>query len=196
VNLPRRWIARAGVLLWLVLAVPPVRHALQATMTLQMLAQIPLLVVAGWLASRATPRRVNAALASWNAQGVAGLLLASFTGAVWMLPRMMDASVDVPHVAIAKFITLPLLVGVPLGLSWPRMGFVVRGVFLLEAIATTFRLGWLYLISRQRLCSNYLLGDQQRLGRALIVIGVALSLFVIWKLMWGHVRIPDESDGA
>ena len=31
-----------GAMLWAVLAIPPVRHALESTMTLQMLIQIPL----------------------------------------------------------------------------------------------------------------------------------------------------------
>lgn len=41
----------AGAILWMTLIIPPVRHALESTMTLQMLAQIPLLALAGgWLA--------------------------------------------------------------------------------------------------------------------------------------------------
>ena len=68
-----------------------------------------------------------------------------------------------------------------------RAGFVVRGVVLVELIATTLRLGWLYLISPVRLCSNYLLDDQQRVGRILLVVGFAILLVLVWRLMWGHV---------
>lgn len=181
--------AWSGVWLGLALASPPVRDALQATMTAQMLVQIPLLVVAGWLIARAVPWRVNAALGRWDGGGIPGLLLASFASAVWMLPRMLDASVDDPWFAAAKFVSVPLLIGVPLALSWPRMGFVARGVFLLEAVATAFRLGWLYLVAPVRLCSNYLIGDQQLLGRLLLAIGAAVCLVLVWKLMWGHVRV-------
>jgi hypothetical protein len=106
-----------------------------------------------------------------------------------MLPRALDAALDTPWVAAAKFISVPLLIGMPLALSWPRAGFVVRGVFLLEAIATAFRLGWLYLASPQRLCSNYLLGDQQRLGESLMAIGAAIILFLAWKLVWGQPHL-------
>jgi hypothetical protein len=73
-----------------------------------------------------------------------------------------------------------------LALSWPRMGFVVRGVFIVECIATLFRLGWLYLISPERLCNLYLLEDQQRLGQWLLLIGAALFLVITWKLVWGR----------
>jgi hypothetical protein len=81
---------------------------------------------------------------------------------------------------------VPLLVGLPLAQSWPRSSFVVRGVFLLELIATLFRLGWLYLVSPLRLCNNYLLDDQQRLGQILIAAGAILLLWIAWKLLWGR----------
>jgi hypothetical protein len=79
-----------------------------------------------------------------------------------------------------------LLVGLPLAQSWPRSSFVVRGVFLLELIATLFRLGWLYLVSPERLCSNYLIDDQQRLGQILIAAGAMLFLWIAGKLLWGR----------
>lgn len=182
-------LALEGALLWILLVVPPVRQALQATMTAQMLVQIPLLVVAGWLISSVVPRHLDAALARWNGAGIAGALLASFTGAIWMLPRTLDASVDDAWLATAKFTSIPLLIGVPLALSWPLMTFVVRGVFLLELTASAFRMGWLYLVSPMRLCSNYLLGDQQLLGRLLLLLGAALCLLLAWQLIWGRVRV-------
>ncbi len=156
-------------------------------MTLQMLVQIPLLGVAGWLLAQGTPARLRRVLAAWNHRGVSGLVLASLTGLVWMLPRAMDAAVDVPLVTLAKFLSVPLLLGAAIALSWPRMGFVVRGVFLVELIATCFRMGWLYLVSPVRLCSNYLLDDQQRLGKYLVGIGGAVVLILAWKLMWGRI---------
>jgi hypothetical protein len=162
---------------------------LEATMTLQMLVQIPLLAVAGWFVSRAIPHRIAAVIARWNDGGISGLLLATSIGMVWMLPRMMDAAVDDGWFALAKFVSVPLLIGVPVALSWPRAGFVVRGVFLLELIATAFRLGWLYLVSPTRLCSNYLLDDQQQLGKYLLGVGVAMCLVLAWELMWGHIRV-------
>jgi hypothetical protein len=178
-----------GLLLCGALAAPSVRQMLEATMTLQMLVQIPLLVVVGWLLGHAIPHRIAAVIARWNGGGIPGLLLATFAGMVWMLPRMMDASLDDGWFAVAKFVSVPLLIGVPVALSWPRAGFVVRGVFLLELIATAFRLGWLYLISPVRLCSNYLLSDQQQLGKYLFAIGIATGLVLAWKLMWGRIRV-------
>src|SRR3546814_6332231 len=103
-------------------------------------------------------------LAAWNWQGVTGLLLASGAMACWMLPRVMDAAATQAWVDTVKYLSLPLAVGVPLALSWPAAGFVVRGLFVAEAIATCFRLGGLYLAAPVRLCTIYPIGDQQRLG--------------------------------
>lgn len=190
-----RWRGWFGLAPWLVLALPPVRHVLEASMTLQMLVQIPLLALAGWWLASLLPRKTAVAMLAWNRGGVSGLLLASLAAMVWMLPRMLDAALEDPWIETAKFASVPLLLGVPLALSWPRAGFVVRGVFLAEVIATAFRLGWLYRISPVRLCSNYLLDDQQRLGGLLLAVGAALCVAVAWQLVWGRVRIPDAHDG-
>lgn len=181
--------AWAGAILWVILALPPVRRGLEASLTSQVLAQIPLLALAGALIARVARRPLKASLSRWNGGGIPGLLLASIAGMTWMLPRLMDASVNEPGYALAKFLSVPLLVGVPAALSWPGAAFVTRGVILLEVVATSFRLGWLYLVSPERLCSNYLLGDQQRLGKLLVAVGATLALILAWQLIWGRIRI-------
>src|SRR6185312_10770701 len=81
-----RHLCIAGALLWGALAVLPVRHALESTMTLQMLVQIPLLALAGGWFAQGTPEGLDRRLAGWNQSGISGLLLASLAGMVWMLP--------------------------------------------------------------------------------------------------------------
>ena len=144
-----------------------------------------------WLAA-ALPASWRDAIGSANAHGINGFLLASFTGMLWMVPRMLDESLDLPWVELAKFTSIPLLIGLPLALSWPRAGFVLRAAVLVEAIATTFRLAWLYLASPVRLCSSYLLDDQQRLGQGLLALGIALCVLLGCKLMWGHIRVEGS----
>lgn len=178
-----------GTLLWGALAAPPLRHALESTMSLQMLVQLPLLALAGWLIAREASGWLARRIVPWNYRGVSGLLLASLTSMVWMLPLAMDAALDDPRVALAKFVSVPMMIGAAVALSWPRAGFVIRGVVVLELTATAFRLGWLYLISPVRLCSNYLLDDQQRLGVLLLAIGSAIVLALAWKLLWGRFDI-------
>ncbi len=184
--IPTSRIAPVAAFVFFALALPPVRHVLEASMSAQMLVQLPLLAGVGYLLGLLLPVRVVASLAHWNHRGVTGFVLASLASAYWMLPRLLDASVTEPAIAAAKFLSLPLLVGLPLAHSWPRSGFVVRGVFLLELIASLFRLGWLYLVSPVRLCNNYLIDDQQRLGQILIALGVILLLWIAWKLVWGR----------
>lgn len=186
-------VACSAALLFLVLLAPPVKRALEASMTAQMLLQIPLLVAVGVFIARLLPIRATRVIADWNYRGIGGLVLATMTSMFWMLPRTLDAAVTDPLVAVAKYASAPLLIGLPLALSWPRMGFIVRGVFLVECIATFFRLGWLYLISPDRLCNLYLLDDQQRLGQLLLLIGAALFVAIAWKLVWGRF---DSLSGA
>lgn len=172
--------------LFATLLLPPARAWLEGSMTTQMLVQIPLLIGVGCLLAGALPPRLAAGIARWNRHGISSLVLASLAGMFWMLPRTLDAAISEPWMALAKFASVPVLIGLPLGLGWPRMGFVLRGVFMLELIATFFRLGWLYLASPVRLCNNYLLDDQQRSGEAMLVIGGLLLAGVVAKLLWGR----------
>lgn len=191
--LNRTWSAILAACLFLVLLAPPVKHVLEASMTAQMLAQIPLLILVGWLLQGAIPERVRLVLTDWNGYGLAGVTLTIMASAYWMLPRALDASVSDALVELAKYLTVPLLIGLPFALSWPQMNFIVRGVFLLELIATFFRLGWLYVSSPSRLCNNYLLDDQQRLGEYMLVIGCVLLVWVAGKLLFG--RFNSLSNG-
>ncbi|MFA5663881.1 hypothetical protein [Castellaniella sp.] len=170
-----------------------------------MLVQLPLLVLAGlcigqawrdWPQStvlehgQACSRArcaVRDRLRAWNHQGISGLLLASVVMVLWMLPLALDAALDQPWVTAAKFLSLPLLVGVPWALSWPSAGLLVRGVFVVELVATLFRTGWLYLASPTRLCTNYLLDAQQATGQGLLVAGSAIFLLAVARVLWRPV---------
>lgn len=165
-------------------------------MTAQMLVQLPLLVWAGWLCRAAVPAGWQFRMQRWNAGGVAGLVLVSVVAAFWMLPRSLDAATTDSAMAVAKHLSVPLLIGLPMALSWPRMGFVVRGLFLAESVAMLFRLGWLYRVSPVRLCNNYGLNDQQRLGGYLLVLGGALLAWLAWKVLWGGVASLQATERA
>ena len=186
---------RLAALLMLVLLAPPIRRGMEATMTAQMLVQIPLLAAAGWLLSRGVSPRVLARVQRWNHRGITGLVLATVVATFWMLPRSLDAATSLPLVAVAKYLSVPLLIGLPYAVSWPRTGFVVRGLLLTELVATCFRLGWLYLISPVRLCNNYALDDQQRLGGYMLAVGGGLLGWLAWKLVWGRFESFSNTHG-
>ncbi|MEO8718616.1 MAG: hypothetical protein ABI423_10415 [Burkholderiales bacterium] len=182
--------------LGLLLALLALRPLLEARMTAQMLLQIPLLVCVGVVLGHVLPARWSAHVAPWNRGGLSGLVLATVAVMFWMLPRSLDAAAREPLMDVAKHLSLPLLAGMPIALSWPRAGFVIRGVVLLELVASCFRLGWLYLISPLRLCNNYALDDQRRLGAWLLVIGFALLAWIAFKLLWGNMDARRLSPGA
>jgi hypothetical protein len=189
----RRWSAVLAALMFLTVLLPPVKHGLESSMSTQMLVFMPLLVGVGVLLRAALPAGVLQRGADWDYRGVTGLVLASITAAFWMVPRLLDSAVAQPAVDAARYLSLPLLIGLPFSVSWPRMSFIVRGVFLLECIATLFRMGWLYLIWPDRLCNSYLLDDQQRLGQYLILIGVAACFAIGAQLLYGHFEPLAEA---
>jgi hypothetical protein len=142
--------------------------------------QIPGLTLAGLWLGLSLPARWRA-LRGWNADGLPGLLVGSAVLSVWMLPRAMDASLSEPLVELAKYTTLPLAAGVPLGLSWPRLGFVARGFVWANALSMLATLGWLYRAAPTRLCSYYLLDDQRRLGSVLLASCACVGLIGLWR---------------
>ena len=177
---------------WIVLAAPAIRAFLEASMALHMLVQLPLLAGVGyyagaaWLRSRpgSAPGRLLAAVQSFNAGGVTGILAASFVMVLWMLPRCLDlARLDVAVDAI-KFVSVPLT-GMAVALSWRRLPGIARGVVHLEVIATLLRFGWGYLAAEERLCLAYLVGDQQRTGEWLLWLAAAYAIAAAWRPMFG-----------
>jgi hypothetical protein len=164
-----------GLLLIGALGLPSMRRVLEANMVTHMLVQIPLLAAAGvLLASSLGPRvrrRLEAIADAWP-----GMLAVWFASSYWMLPRALDAALVSPVTELAKFCSLPLLVGLPLALSWPRLGAVGRGFVLANAISMLGVIGWLYREAPVRLCNYYLIDQQVLLGNALLTFALLLGL--------------------
>jgi hypothetical protein len=183
----------AGPLLWLVLALPPLRMAMENVMVWHMGVQIPALVVAGTLSGPLIVPLYQRYLAPWNGYGVAGIVLTIMTLLFWMLPRSLDATLDDGAMELAKFITLPLLAGLPLAHSWPRLSLIGRGIVWSNLVAMLFVLAWLYLAAPLRVCNNYLVNDQELLGWYLFSAGIAAVLYVGWRALFGgNICVVDE----
>lgn len=184
--------AAAG--LFLLLALPPVARFLESSMAGHMAVQIPLLVTCGILAFPAVPPAARRVLAAWDGRGLAGLALALITMTVWMLPRSLDGALSSPAMEAAKFVTVPLLWGLPLAWAWHRLGLVGRGVVAAHLVALAWVLGWFYTNAPARLCSNYLLDQQGDLGRALLVLGTGAALLCLVRCLAGPAaRSTDAS---
>jgi len=171
-----------AVLLWL----PGLGGMLKLSMLTHMGVQVSLLVVAGygvgsaWLAHR--PESVP----TIRTYRWALLLMAVLTLMVWMLPRLLDLAVEQPEIDILKALTLVCCAGLPLAWAWPQLPAVAQGVLHLEALATLWRMGWLYLDSPNRLCVRYGLADQHLLGRSLMVAGTVYGLWLAWMVLRGQ----------
>ena len=117
----RQTFAWAGMGILVALAVPSSRAMLEASMATHMLVQIPLAAAAGALLAPSLPLRLRELLGRWNDYGIPGTVLALGISAYWMIPRALDAALASAAVEAMKFVSLPLLVGLPLALSWRRL---------------------------------------------------------------------------
>ena len=165
-----------GLMLIGVLSLPASRRILEAQMATHMLIQIPLLALSGALFASAIRARTQSTLARYNEYGLPGMLVVSFASTYWMLPRALDAALDNPAMEAVKFLSLPLLVGLPLALSWARLGTVGRGFVLANAISMIAVAGWLYRESPVRLCNYYLIDQQILLGDYLLALALLMGL--------------------
>jgi hypothetical protein len=161
-----------------IVLLPPVREGLEASMSLHMLVQAPLLALCGAVLAAALPARWRERIDRWNAHGIAGLFAVALAMALLMVPRLLDLAVADPRVDLIKAAIL-LACGAALRVSWARAGALVQGFFLGNVLPMTGAIGQLYQDSPLRLCNAYLLDDQVRLGQALV--GAAVLAGVGWS---------------
>ncbi len=159
--------------------------SLTALMSLHMLVQIPLLVLAGlfaeqaWRAGRRPGAVVGEAQAgrragwSYNEYGVPGLLLVSLIGAGWMIPKALDDALTDWRVAAFKYLGLPLC-GWVLRASLRCSNVVIKLFFLGNFCWMSAIVGMVYLDQPIRLCNAYLQDDQDWTGRGLIALAIVL----------------------
>ena len=185
--------AAGGVALLAALALPPVAAALESSMTGHMVVQLPLLALGGGLIARGVAGAQGRPVAGYNAGGGAGLLLATFALACWMLPRSLDAALADVAVETAKFVLLPLLVGAPLALSWPLAGPLVRGLAWAHLIAMLATLGWVYQAAPARLCLGYRLDQQETLGWAMLIAAAMVATALAVRAFRGPAARTDTT---
>ena len=190
--------AALGLALCVLLAWPPLRHALETSMWRHMVLQFPLLMAAGALLAAALPPRARGAVARWNAHGIAGLVGVAMVLGVLMVPRVLDLALRDGATEAAKCAAL-VLAGAALRLSWRAAGLVVQGFFLGNMLPMTAVVGQLYIDAPLRLCNAYLLDDQARLGQWLIALAVLLALGWLAQVGWvmarreGTLLAPDNA---
>ena len=92
----------------------------------------------------------------------------------------------IPWMDAAKFLSLPLLVGLPLGLCWRRMPPLGRAFIWANFIPKLGAIGGLYLAAPTRLCAYYRLDQQAAAGWTLIVLAIVLGMlsFIVAFVGW------------
>lgn len=182
--------AIAATLVLVLLALPPVRAWTEASMSRHMLLQFPLLLACGAGLAAALSTRWRARIAAWNAYGIAGLVAVALVLSLAMIPRLLDLALLDARIEALKWIAL-LACGAALHLSWQRAGLVVQGFFLGNVLPMTAVAGQLYQDSPLRLCNAYLLGDQLRLGQALV--GIAIAVALGWTVQLFAILVRREN---
>lgn len=198
VNLPLSRIAPfLGIgALYLLLATPAARALLEATMSSHMLLQIPLLAAAGFFAGRLLPECLQRRLLAAAGGAIPCVVLALFASSYWMLPRALDAALANPLAEVAKFISLPVLVGLPLALAWRRLAAIGRGFVWTNLISMLAVLGWLYIAAPLRICNSYLVNQQENAGWLMVKLAVLLFFWWMSTLFVGGSPLPPESAAA
>lgn len=179
----------AALVLLALMVWPGTRHFLQASMTLHMLVQYPLLMLCGaLLAGRLAARPQRATTSNgWNAHGIAGLLATALILAILMIPRVLDLALVSAWAEAAKVLAL-LVGGAALRLSWQAAGWLVQGFFLGQVLPMMAVVGTLYESSPVRVCNAYLLDDQALLGQLLVWLAAAVALLWFAALAYSMAR--------
>ena len=167
----------AAAALLLLLALPGVRHYLEASMTRHMLVQFPLLALCGFLLTDKLPGQWRNRLNRWNGHGITGLFATALVLALLMIPRLLDLALVDGRIELAKWLAL-IVCGAALRLSWQPAGLLVQGFFLGNVLPMTVVVGYLFETSPVRVCNAYLLDDQARLGERLVWLSAATAL--VW----------------
>lgn len=180
--------AVAAAAAWLVLWSSPLRPALERDMAVHMTVQLPLLIGVGWLVAGAFRPLEPRWLARADWLGIPGIVAVVLGTSFWMLPRALDSALANPPMDLAKFTTLPFLVGLPLGLSWRRMPPLGRAFIWANFIPKLGAIGGLYLAAPTRLCAYYRLDQQAVAGWTLILVALVLGTLSFVAAFVGRPR--------
>ena len=169
-----------GVLLWLLLFLPPVSNLMESVMIIHMHMQMPLLIFSGFLMARLFQLRFPSFFSKWNSEGIPGILLFVIITLYWTLPRSMDDALTMQSMEVFKFISLPFLAGIPLRDSWKKLRPIVKNVLFYFFTILFFGIGWLYIDSPVQLCNNYLIIEQITLGWGFVTTAICLVIYLVY----------------
>lgn len=187
----KEYASLIAVSLIVLLALPPARALFEQRMVTHMLMQLPLLVMLGMVIGHSIAEKYIRALAYCYALPL--LLIALFSGMFWMLPKVLDASLEQTLFIAAKFLLLPCLSGLPLAIAWRNTGPLTKAFFITHLLSMLVVLAWLYIQAPVRLCNYYLVNEQQHVGEILLYITAWITLWWTLKLFIGNKNsLPED----
>lgn len=180
---PRLLPLACGFAAWAMLALPPVRAALESEMALHMIVQLGSLFLIGVVIGSALRPAEPAFVCEADWLGLPCISLSFLAASIWMIPRALDGALANLSIEAAKFLSLPLLAGLPAAWGWPRLPALARGFVAANAISMMATVGALYVMAPARLCQFYRIDQQGTAGLALIagscVAGLACLLWAL-----------------
>lgn len=182
-------LAAAVTLLAAASVLPPASTWLMRMMLTQMLVQIPVLFSAAVLWATHVSWAPQARWLQWSAQGIPGLLLATFVLGFWMTPIALDHAVAAVLWDAAKIVSV-LAAGFIGGISWRLASNVTRIFFVGNTVWMSISAGVLYQETSERLCNAYLWDDQSITGEALV--GLSLISAGAWLLWLAARQLPQR----
>ena len=99
-----------------------------------------------------------------------------------MLPRTMDEALTMQSMEWFKFISLPLLAGIPLRDSWKKLGKSGKGTVFTTFTVIFVLMGLLYIYSPVQLCNNYLLVEQITLGWGFLTTAICMAIYMLYTI--------------
>lgn len=173
-----------GLILFVFLALPPVVNLAESIMTIHMHMQMPLLAVAGMLMTPFIKQMFPRFFATWNKDGIPGILLVLIVIGYWLIPRAMDDALMSLPVEVFKFISWTFFVGVPLMDSWPKLSKTWKNIVFIGLGIVYLIMAAIYIFAPEQLCNNYLIVEQRTLGWAFLFVGFCLLLYFIQSLFY------------
>ncbi len=178
--------------LYVLLCLPSMRGLLESNMVGHAVVQLALLVTVGLIWARCLKGGLEVHFKRYDPSGIASVFTALFALGFWMLPRSLDLALESSAMEMAKFIMLPLMVGLPLRYCWYRFRLPGRGFLMVNLLPMAAVLGWAYLSTPTRLCSNYLINEQKTLGLTLLAIAIGVPLVFLLKFLFIPQHNPQR----
>ncbi|RKQ34678.1 hypothetical protein [Oceanobacillus halophilus] len=178
---------RYGIVLFVLLLLPPIRLGMESIMIVHMLIQLPLLILAGWLTGDVVVRKFYDVWDRWNGNGIPGIILVFFITLFWMFPRTLDEALTYNSMEFLKFISLPF-VGLLLRGSWEKLHTLGKTFIYLNYLSMFGLFAWLYIDSPIQICNNYLETQQKVLGWGMLFITVLMILSIIHYVFTDHSK--------